>query len=231
MVVKDNANPVILDTYDDERRDHAWTLIEMALNLGQLIQPIDPILAAQRDAFFLEVNKEPVAIQALQDDMSKFLVYRSLDRGLIVANDSPATAAGKMLIQPQVVGERGRKLLDDCIGAGFSIIGYDCDPAQALSELEIARWTQIGASVVSISSISSELDGFDFLDESLELGNWIGETGPVIMLVRPDRFCMACAKPADAEDVLRLAYDLLTPPGRLDLAGNITESWGQVNLQ
>jgi 3-(3-hydroxy-phenyl)propionate hydroxylase len=42
MVVKGNANPGILDSYEEERRDHAWQLIEMALNLGQQFQPIDP---------------------------------------------------------------------------------------------------------------------------------------------------------------------------------------------
>ena len=209
MVVKGNAGQGILDSYVEERLGHARELIETALSLGQQIQPIDPVQAEERDAFFVEINKDPDAVKALEDDMFKPIAERSVEKGLIVANDS-GTAAGKLLIQPEINVDGKPMLLDECIGTGFSIIGYDCDPAQELREQEIARWTEIGASVVSISSGNSGVSGGGVLDVNQELGSWLENEGPVILLVRPDRFCMACAQPADANTVLHQAYKLLT---------------------
>ena len=209
MVVKGNANPGILDSYEEERRDHAWQLIEMALNLGQQIQPIDPALAAERDAFFAEVNKDPAAVAAVEEEMFKSIVERSVDKGLIVSSGCE-DVAGRLLIQPELVVDGGRKLLDECIGTGFSIIGYDCDPTEELSKEDIASWVEMGASVVRIVSEHSAINADSFLDESLELATWLGKREPVIMLVRPDRFCMACAEPGDAGAVLGRARGVLT---------------------
>ncbi|MEH6567758.1 MAG: bifunctional 3-(3-hydroxy-phenyl)propionate/3-hydroxycinnamic acid hydroxylase [Halioglobus sp.] len=209
MVVKGNAEPGILASYGKERRDHAWELIQTALSLGQQIQPIDPERAAQRDVFFAEVNKDPDALQALEDEMFKSVSERFIEEGLIVSNGSGAIA-GRLLIQPEIGVNGSPTLLDECIGTGFSIVGYDCDPAQELSQQELARWTEIGASVVSIVSKESGESKDGLLDANLELGNWLGNQGPVIMLVRPDRFCMACAQPGDAEAELRRAHKLFT---------------------
>jgi 3-(3-hydroxy-phenyl)propionate hydroxylase len=209
MVVKGNANPGILDSYEEERRDHAWELIEMVLNLGQQIQPIDPALAAERDAFFAEVNKDPAAVAAVEEEMFQSSVERSVDKGLIVSSGCE-DVAGRLLIQPELVVDGGRKLLDECIGTGLSIIGYDCDPTEELSKEDIASWVDIGASVVRIVSEHSTLNADSFLDESLELATWLGKREPVIMLVRPDRFCMACAGPGDAGAVLGRARGALT---------------------
>lgn len=214
MVVKGNADPRILDTYEEERRDHAWELIETARNLGQQIQPVDPEQAAERDTFFAELNKDPAAVEAFEDEMFKSILDRSIEKGLIVA-DGSGTATGRFLIQPEVGvggGGGGQILLDGRLGTGFSIIGYDCDPAEELSEQAISRWTDVGASVVRIVSDDSSASADSLLDKSLELGSWLGKRGPIIMLIRPDKFCMACAQPGSAEAALARAYDVLTVP-------------------
>ena len=218
LVVKHQADPGILLTYEEERRDHAWRLIEAALNLGRQIQPIEPEQAAKRDAFFAEINKDPAAVKALADKMFESISNRSVDGELII-NDGADAPAGKFLIQPEVVAAGRKVLLDECLGGGFSIVGYDCNPAEVLSEQEIARWRALGARLVHIFSnasvseapVSNALDGYtaDVLDESLELGNWLGGQKPVIMLVRPDKFCMASAQPEDADAVLALAHTRL----------------------
>lgn len=209
MVVKGDADSGILDSYEEERREHAWELIETALNLGQQIQPIDPKQAAERDTFFAEINKDPAAINGLEDEMFKAIVERSVEMGLKVA-DGSATVSGRLLIQPEVSVDGNQMLLDECLGTGFSIIGYDCDPVKVLSEQEIARWTEVGASVVRVASDDTGASQGALLDESLELGSWLGVQGPVIMLVRPDKFCMVCAKPEHAEAALGRANDVLT---------------------
>ena len=50
-----------MDTYQLERHDAAQDIVNFAVALGEQIQPIDAAVAAERDAFFAELNKEPGA--------------------------------------------------------------------------------------------------------------------------------------------------------------------------
>jgi 3-(3-hydroxy-phenyl)propionate hydroxylase len=211
-VVKGEAGASILDSYELERRDHAWELIETALDLGRQIQPVDPAQAAERDAFFAEINKDPASVKALENEMFSSIMARSVDSGLIVAAGE-GTVAGKLLIQPELVAGDGRAmLLDDALGAGFSILGYNCDPAQVLDKALLSRWLDIGARPVAVYA-TGQADSHCLLDGSGELGEWLGSQGASIVLVRPDRFCMACAAPGSAAAELERALEMLGAPG------------------
>jgi len=208
-VIKDIASADILDSYELERIDHARELIETALNLGQQIQPIDPDQAAQRDAFFAELNKKPADAKALEEEMFKSILARSVDKGLIV-DPGQDSVAGRLLIQPELKTSNGKPiLLDECLGSGFSIIGYNCDPAEMLDKQLLKNWTDLGAKIVPVG-IAEFCSGEQWLqDENRELGDWIGVKGPSVLLIRPDRFCMAFVEPNTPGDSLALAYQLL----------------------
>lgn len=210
-VVKGFADPVILDSYELERRDHAWELIETALNLGKQIQPIDPEQAAQRDALFAMLNQDPAAMQNLADEMGASLLLRSVEKGLAV-EAGQGTASGRLLIQPEVVSQDGTTvLLDECLGSGFSIVGYDCDPAEVLDGETLEQWQRIGTTVVAIASTAERASNDWVVDRSGELGEWIAAKGASVLLVRPDRFCMVAAAPSEAKDKLNAAHTLLCP--------------------
>lgn len=212
MVVSGRAHASILDSYEEERRDHAWELIETALNLGRQIQPTDPDQAAERDAFFAEVNRDPEAVRALEDEMFKSVMDRSLGKGLLVGPSAEAQA-GRLLIQPEVRAGGKAVLLDQYLGTGFAIIGYNCDPTEVLGDQQLAQWRRVGTKIVRISTVAAQEDQDGIiLDNGSELANWLGDQRPAVLLVRPDRFCMACACPAAAGTVLTEAYELLTAP-------------------
>lgn len=210
-VVKDHAEPAILDSYELERKDHARELIDTALNLGEQIQPIDPEQAAERDSFFAQLNKDPLAMQGLEDEMFSSLLMRSVEKGLAVDGNT-ACAAGRLMVQPEVVAQDGATvLLDECLGSTFSIIGYACDPTQVLDKQTLALWTELGATVVAIAATGDHAAKGWLIDKSGALGQWIEAAGPAILLVRPDRFCMMAAPPLEARDKLKEAYALLRP--------------------
>ncbi len=210
-VVNGRAHRHILDTYEPERRDHAWELIETALHLGEQIQPIDPQQAAERDAFFAEVNRDPAAVQALQDEIFKSVLCRSVENGLVIGA-GPESSAGRLLVQPEVELGGVTALLDDYLGSGFAVVGYDCNPATVLSERLLHQWRNLGASIVQIDPGMRGTTGEGVVDKDNAIGAWLSESGPHIILVRPDRFCMACAAPVAAEACLTGALALLTEP-------------------
>jgi 3-(3-hydroxy-phenyl)propionate hydroxylase len=208
-VVKGVASPDILGSYQQERMDHARELIETALSLGQQIQPIDPEQAADRDAFFAELNKNPADVKALEDEMFKSILERSVDKGLMV-DAGQGGVAGRLLIQPELKTSSGSAvLLDECLGNGFSILGYNCDPTEILDEQTLQKWIGLGATIVPVGSAKFCSGDQWLLDKKQELGDWIGADGASVLLIRPDRFCMAFAEPTTAGDQLARAYELL----------------------
>jgi 3-(3-hydroxy-phenyl)propionate hydroxylase len=209
-VVHGQASDRILDSYELERKEHAWSLIETALQLGQQIQPTDPVQAAERDAFFAELNKDPLAVQAMEDDMFRSILERAIDKGLVL-DPGTTSSAGRLLLQPPLTDTSGATvMLDDHLGSGFSIIGYNCNPRDLISRSVITDWQDTGAAVVAIAGPERSVRGAELRDDTGVFSNWLDRDSPCILLVRPDRFCMAAATASDADAVLRKAWRLLT---------------------
>jgi 3-(3-hydroxy-phenyl)propionate hydroxylase len=206
-VVTGQASENILDSYELERKEHAWALIETALQLGQQIQPIDSQQAAERDAFFAELNKDPAAVGAMEDEMFNAILDRSVDKGLVV---DAGSVAGRLLLQPVLKTPNGDDvLLDDYLGNGFSIIGYGCEPKDVLSPDVLQPWLALDTRLVSISGAGDSSQDPMLTDDRGEFGGWLESETPCLLLVRPDRFCMAAATPTNADQQLRQALQLL----------------------
>lgn len=214
-VVRDSALPVILDSYEAERRDHARELIETALNLGNQIQPIDAVEAKQRDEFFAAMNKDPAGMQALEDELTKAILQRSVGGSLVISQCGEG-AVGRMMVQPRVRVPTGEEvLLDELLGNSFSIVGYDCDPLDVVDRQALIQWKAIGASVVAISSTAGRVGAGWVYDETQQFGDWVEGGRPRVLLVRPDRFCMVAAAPGDAREKLGEAYSRLYGAARV----------------
>jgi len=205
MVVKGQANIALLESYEKDRRDHAWQLIETALTLGNQIQPIDETQAAERDAFFAALAKDPVALQAMEDELAKSTLDRRVDAALVI-DAGESDIAGRLLIQPQLSTAGGRVLLDERLGTGFAIVGFNCDPDEVLGEPTRNQWQALGARCVRICSGAAQARDADLVDDNNELRDWLGGADPAVLLVRPDRFCMVYARPGDAGERLQRAY-------------------------
>jgi 3-(3-hydroxy-phenyl)propionate hydroxylase len=208
LVLKGQADIALLESYEQDRRGHAWELIETALALGNQIQPIDETQAAERDAFFAALHKDPVALQAMEDDIVRSTLERRVHASLVIDSEQSAVA-GKLLIQPALPSGNDRHLLDHHLGGGFAILGFNCDPCAVLRDETINQWHAWGASIVRVQSSADTLRGGDLLDDNNELSAWLGGTEPAVLLVRPDRFCMVHARPHEADDRLRRAYALI----------------------
>ena len=207
-VLQGQASAKILDSYELERKEHAWALIETALELGRQIQPIDRQQAVERDAFFAELNKDSAAIKAFEDEMFNAILDRSVGNGLVVDGGA---VAGRLLIQPLLKANAGTAvLLDECLGSGFSIIGYGCAPAELLSDDILQQWLDLNAQLVTIAAAGDTSQNHALADEQGEFCTWLGNDMPCILLVRPDRFCMAFATKSNADAQFGRALQLLS---------------------
>jgi 3-(3-hydroxy-phenyl)propionate hydroxylase len=104
-VVRGRAPDRLLDSYETERMAHVRAYIELAVELGSVIQATDPDKARQRDAQLLA---NPTMLKPLAPRLGPGL-----------HGDAPAPA-GTRAEQPRL-GD-GRRL-DDHVGYGFALLG------------------------------------------------------------------------------------------------------------
>lgn len=120
-VIKGRASADLLDTYEAERSAHVRATIEHAIEVGEIIQTIDPEQARERDA---KLGQGPRQMSSL---------VPRLGAGLHRAADLPA---GLIFAQP--VLESGVPL-DDFVGSSFVVIG-DHDLLDSVSSATKALW-------------------------------------------------------------------------------------------
>ena len=204
-VVNDGAPAALLDSYEPERWAHAKELIDVALILGAQIQPTDAEAAAQRDAAFADLNAQPAeAMNGFVGGIFKAMAERCFESGAGVEIDKQYLS-GRMLTQPLVVGADGEAaLLDEHLGVGFAILGYHCNPREEIDAGVLELWEQRGVSVLSVG-IDSLCPG----DHGDVFADLFAHGNANMVLVRPDRFCLAAFNHESAADTLAQASVML----------------------
>ncbi|MGP6173729.1 bifunctional 3-(3-hydroxy-phenyl)propionate/3-hydroxycinnamic acid hydroxylase MhpA [Corynebacterium sp. A21] len=157
-VIKGKADATLLDTYSQERLDHAKAMVDLSLTLGNLIKPTDRKIAFGRDVLARVANLSPQVREYFSD--MRFKPMPRYSRGVVVDQEtlSAGTAkpkisgsrvpkliplrnalrkdstVGTQFIQPRVTFKDEQVLLDDALGNGFAILSWGMDPANLLSE-------------------------------------------------------------------------------------------------
>lgn len=177
-IVRGEATPALLDSYQQEREPHVRSIIDGAIFMGRVVCALDPAAAAERDKGMLAQR----AANGNADDPPP-PPLETLKVGCL------ATSARAGHLFPQAMqactasGVCGR--LDDLLGDGFWLISreaFDCD------------WPVPVKSIVLDDDIS---------DESGRLNQWLDATGATAVLVRPDRYVFGTGEPAALAAALR----------------------------
>lgn len=209
-VLRRGVPGTLLDSYGQERWQHARELIDVAVTLGNQIQPIDPDAAADRDAFFAELNRDKNAMDDFVGGIFKALLDRYFLEGCAIGIGEQYLA-GRMISQPEVTDERGRvRLLDECTGAGFTLLGYNADPRELIPQGALAPWLDWGASVIHLRDDGAPADLH--MAPGSHLAELFGSGEADMVLLRPDHFCLAAFDAASAAGTLGQAAGLLGIP-------------------
>ncbi len=192
-VLQGSLPPSLLDTYDLERHDAAREMIDMAVMLGDQIQPTDPAAAAARDALFADLNRDPAKVAAFEGEVLAPLFDVRLQQGWLGRDK----LAGRMLPQP-TLGDRAG-CLDDTLGGGFSAL--------------LCSGTELPAAVLQHPLWQSLAPQLSALDPVLE--TFTGGARNTVLLVRPDRFVLAAlCLDQDPLPALDQLWEALSCPGR-----------------
>ncbi len=204
-VVKGQFPPSLMDTYETERRDHAWLLIRMAIQTGWVMVPRNWFHTYGQIVFF----KVTGLIPKLRDyflNMKYKPVPRFLDGFLIPDGQSAKkTLVGRMLPQPVVALPDGDETkLDNLLGPGFALLALGLDAEAALEALDQPVWERLDAARVALTTDAAANAAPRVRTVTLRAGETLPKFRPYegkILLVRPDKYVAATFAPGDAGTV------------------------------
>jgi 3-(3-hydroxy-phenyl)propionate hydroxylase len=215
--LRGQAGPGLLATYDKERRVHARSMIDLSTRLGRILSPTRVSTAFARDVMLRAATVAP-AVKSWVVEM-KFKPLPRYEDGLVVPGPRSRReppSVGRMFIQPDVELDGRCVKLDEVLGTGFAVLGFDCDPVRDLDDQTLGWLDGLGASVVRVvESRAGERHlnaarrwSATVVVEDVEnlMRAWFqGRTGNVVVL-RPDRYVAALTTPpalGTALDILR----------------------------
>ena len=184
-VTRGALGPGLLDTYESERRDHAWAMIRFALNMGRVIAPKSRLAAFAIQMLFRVLDYVP----AVRDYVAqmKFKPPPHLGAGFLLPDGvgDKNTLVGRLYPQPQVQAGGREVLLDEMLGDGFSLLVRTSRPDVALAALSGKPWADLAARIVVM--------GRDVVEVGAPNPRLARYDNHVILL-RPDRYVAACVK-------------------------------------
>lgn len=149
LVIKGLAADNLLDSYEEERRDHAKAMINLSVLAGHVLAPPKRWQGTLRDGVSWLLNYLPPVKRYFVE--MRFKPMPQYTRGALIVPSAKGSPVGKMFIQPKVLTDAGTTvLLDEVIGENFAIIAWGCDPTWGLSATQIAQWKALGTRFIQV---------------------------------------------------------------------------------
>lgn len=165
-VLKGTLDPAVLDTYEQERKPHARSMIDLALMVGRAMTSGGRIGDLLRGLVVPRMHLLPGLRKKVLDSETP-----ALSRGPLV--QAAGSLTGKLCPNPRTADGR---LLDDVLGGGFAIVTN-----RELSAADRATVEGRGATVFVTAPDS-------------EVGEWLREGRATAAIVRPDRTVMLAGR-------------------------------------
>jgi 3-(3-hydroxy-phenyl)propionate hydroxylase len=188
-VVVGRLPPAILASYERERRDHAWQLIRMAMQIGRVMVPRNWLQTWGQIAFFRCIGLIP----PLRDHVLQMRFKpkpRFVDGLMVPDGESPRrTRVGRMFPQPLVSRADGAEvLLDEVIGPRFAVLACGADAEAALAGLGDPLWARLDARRVAILPAGTPSRGGSGVDAVVRADEPLPLAPGELILLRPDRY-------------------------------------------
>ena len=218
-VIEGRIGNGVLDSYEAERRDHAWEMITLALRMGRIMNP------RTRLGSWALVNGARLAnlVPGLRDYVleMRFKPKPRFARGFLIADNEGRrrTLVGRMFPQPAIITATGAKLLlDEVTGNGFAALAYGANPEAVLAALIQPVWRRLGISRVGVlppdaRDAPAPGPGIEIVrDAEGALATVLKGREGRIVLLRPDRYA-AGAFAADEAPAFAASLETLMDRG------------------
>lgn len=175
----------VLDSYTSERIEHAKHYINFSQELGQIICIADAAVAEDRDARMM-ADLEARGGTPVPTDICQ------LGPGAWCADSAHA---GELSVQGLVEAGGKRDRFDQVVGQGWVLLGYDADPAQALTAAQRAEFAALDGIAVRLAAPGGAGDA---VDAEGTMGQWLARIGARYALIRPDFYVAVTADTPEA---------------------------------
>ena len=217
-VVRGDLGPGLMDSYELERKPHAWALIEMAMKIGRFMMPTGAVQAFLMQNFLRLLSVFPPARDYVMQ--MKFKPRPRFHAGFVLPDgrSEAESLSGRLFVQPRVELPGGRQmLLDDALGRGFRLLVYGPRPGDPLPGLSLPDSLAAERFFIVPKDFSfphplpagGEHTMLRDLEGAIEaVLRPFSSSGPCAVLLRPDRY-VAAVIPFDraeaaSQDVIRL---------------------------
>ncbi len=181
LVWRGDGKAALLDSYEQERREHVRAMTELAMKLGHWMMPTNALRAKLTSLVIRASNLIPG--RQGQIDQGALVPPALLPKGSPLGPIKRRRRTGHLLLQPDIVLKDGQlSNLDALLGNGFALLGLGAHPFANLHPSDQSMARALQAKSVQIGG--DEADGED---SSNSLAKWLGK-GPRILLVRPDKY-------------------------------------------
>lgn len=214
-VVRGEADPDILASYELERRPHVTRMIRLAVGIGMAMMPTNRLRAWIKDGLLRALPHTP--LRALLTDV-KIRPTQCFRNGLVLRDRPPRTRArpGTLFAQGLVRDTTGAIVWsDEVLGHGLVLVGMGVDPRAALPDAERDAWERMGGRYVRVANAQQRLGPPDpavVIAEDLtgRLLEQFGRNG-LVAAVRPDRTILGICEHRAAARMIRDVEALLRP--------------------
>jgi 3-(3-hydroxy-phenyl)propionate hydroxylase len=200
LVVNGKAGEALLDSYQQERRDHAKAMIDLSVTAGNVLAPPKRWHGAVRDGVSWLLNYlPPVKRYFLEMRFKPMPQYRD---GALLRKAKAKLAGGQNVYSAEGdAGKRQVTLLDEVIGANSPLSPGAATRmgAERRADSPLARRRRAlypgGAGGADSSRAGQRAGVIRVGDTQNRLKSWFAQHDTAIAVVRPDRFVAAVAIP------------------------------------
>lgn len=186
------ASPQLLESYQQERKPHAWALIQMALRIGAFMQPKSRLGAALAQTLLKLVCLVPAARDYILH--LKFKPKPRFFEGFFVPWNMPEAKipSGQLMTQPLMELPNGQTmLLDDLLGTGYALLQWADAPELPLPAGMQARVVRVIRHADDFLPASTAAHALCVRDVQHELAAVLDSAQAQAVVLRPDRYVLA----------------------------------------
>ena len=208
-VVKGQAAPALLDSYDKERRPHAKKMIGLAKLMGSLVMPRSRFTAITVHGA-MRLGRLVPPLRRQLEELEIKPANRCTAGFLIPGRPRKGITRGAQLAQGLVRHDGQIRPSDDVLGDRLTLIGFGVDPRAFLDDATRARWQDHGGAFLHIGLRGQHpATGTPFAEDlSGCLAN--GPSRGTLVVCRPDRVILHDGPARDAERIVDECLQALT---------------------
>lgn len=195
MVLRHELDSTLLESYEVERKPHAWDLILMAIRMGRVMMPRNVIQGTlTRLLFWLLGLYRPAKDYIVQ---MRYKPKPRFKNGFFVPDSMPPseTIIGRMFPQPRVMKSSGEvQLLDELLGDGFALLYLSSHPGKHFLNLRLntGRVAPRKLCILPQDINFPDTDAIDYVrDYRGALASIFDRYANSVVLLRPDRYVCA----------------------------------------